>query len=108
MLGSAVQTRRNAARVSAGGTPGARKARIFVSAVIESIGGRAAGSNGGAAGSGPPGPGMSPSFGRAGRGDPAPDSRAPARFRRDQRNRKLSGSLIRVGARRAGRAPTKP
>src|SRR5215468_9298957 len=58
MLGSEAQVRRSAARVNSDGTPGARNARMSVSAVIDSIGGRLAGSNASSAGVviGPPTP----------------------------------------------------
>src|SRR5262249_44237524 len=39
ILGSAAHARRSAARVNSGGTPGARKARISVSAVVVLVGG---------------------------------------------------------------------
>ena len=47
IVGSDTQTRRSAARVSSSGTPGARKARISLIAVIDSIDGKVAGSNSG-------------------------------------------------------------
>ena len=45
IVGSITQTRRSAARVSSSGTPGPRKARMSLVAVIDSIGGRVAKSN---------------------------------------------------------------
>ena len=102
IAGSDVQARRKAALVSSAGTPDCRKARMSVPAVMESIGGKLAGSNGGGEGEFA-GVLQLPLDRRERFSIRSADSGSPtsgfsclafSRFRRDQRATKFSGSLI--------------
>src|SRR5689334_19980015 len=121
ILGSLAHARRSAARVSSAGTPGARNARISVSAVMLSIGGSFARSNTAADGSGaPPRAGAaslslrspSPPPARVASLAGAAAGRAAAScvaaLRRDQRAMKFSGSLIPAASALVRAAPAPP
>src|ERR1700720_4072333 len=88
MAGSAVQELRNAARVNSGGTSACRYWRISLSATIDSIGGRLAGSKAGDEGAGE---GTSVSGDATSVSGDAPSDSC---FNRDHRDRKFSESLM--------------
>src|ERR1700719_1904565 len=88
IAGSADQALRSAARVNSGGTSACRYWRISLSATIDSIGGRLAGSKAGEEGAGD---------GTTVSGDATSvsgDATSDSCFNRDQRERKFSGSLM--------------
>src|SRR6266849_9648058 len=121
ILGSVTHTRRRAARVSSAGTPGARKGRMSVDAVIDSIDGSAERSTAGGEGSAAASPRAAGSDADVLRNDDVSDgtdasagalasaldsrgslggvSRASAasRLRRVQRDRKPSGPVMTFG-----------
>src|ERR1043165_2312841 len=90
IAGSDVHTRRSAARVSSTGTPSRRNAVTSVSALIDSSGGRGAGSNAGVAGVFATAAGAaSVAFGGA-----TVFTASASRLRRDQRFRKSSSVIV--------------
>jgi len=106
MDGSSDQARRRAALVSSAGTPDCRNARISLADVIESMGGRLAGSKAASEGSPAARSPVRDGVGAGGCGSTfrvasarvrvgsAPSGLRGSRFMRDQRARKVSGSLI--------------
>src|SRR5437899_11954498 len=109
MAGSASQARRSAAVLSSVGTPSARKARISVSAAIDSTGGRSLGSTARAGGITCAAPTVGASLLGVAASGAAPMSAsvfaaAASCLRRDQRRKKPSGSLI-FGVLRDGAVP---